>query len=138
MLFTNVLTYAVAFATATPMVAAEYKWDPKLQIHNIGNIRSQGPKMPNRAAQWMGRCGGDDIPLGGYGCGQFGSKGTAIYKCVTYKEDGKAWLQRSEVCLWNNAIGGQCVKNQLGSFAKFYPFVNGNKVVCVQPTDVHV
>lgn len=135
MLFTNVFTYAIALAAAAPMVAADYKWSKKLQVHKIGEIPVAGPKMPSRAAQWMGRCGGNDIKEGEYGCGNFGSTGTGIYKCVKYKDDGY-WLKRWEMCSWANSVGGQCVRNQLKKGAKFYPLVNGNKVVCVQPTDV--
>jgi hypothetical protein len=58
-----------------------------------------------------------------------------IYKCVAYENDGY-WLKRHEQCEWAGGVGGQCVKNQLKKGAKFYPFVSGNKVVCVQPTDV--
>ena len=135
MLFTNTFTYAIALAAAVPMVAAEYVWNPKIKVYNVGEVPGQGAKMPNRAATWMGRCNGGDIPEGGYGCGNFGSIGTVIYKCVWYKDD-EYWLKRHEVCRWAGGTGGQCVKNQLNKSGKFYPFVSGSKVVCIQPTDV--
>lgn len=135
MLFTNVFTYTFALAAAVPMVAADYPWDTKLQIYKIGDVPSAGPKQPARAAEWMGRCGGDDIQEGEYGCGNFKAYGSGIYKCVRYKDDGY-WLKRHEVCLWANGTGGQCVRNQRKKGAKYYPFVSGKKMVCVQPTDV--
>jgi hypothetical protein len=135
MLFTNAFTYAIALAAAVPTVAGLYKWEEKTQLYNVGEVPALGPKMPARSAQWMGRCNGGDIPEGGYGCGNFGSIGTVIYKCVEYKDDGY-WLKRSETCFWANNTGGQCVRNQLKKGAKFYPLVSGSKVVCVQPTDV--
>jgi hypothetical protein len=136
MLFTIAFTYAIALAaTAVPMVAAEYQWNPKLQIHTLGDIPAAGAKTPARATQWMGRCNGGDINVGGYGCGNFGSIGTVIYECVKYKKDGY-WLRRKETCYWANAVGGQCVKNSLKNGAKFYPLVDSDKVVCVQPTDI--
>jgi hypothetical protein len=135
MLFTNVITYAVALAATTPMVAALYTWDYKLQLYTLPEVPPRGPKMTGTAANWMGRCNGGDIPEGGYGCGNFGALGTVIYKCVAYENDGY-WLKRYETCAWSGGTGGQCVKNQLKKGAKFYPFVSGNKVVCIQPTDV--
>jgi hypothetical protein len=90
------------------MAAALYNWDPTLQVYTLG-----------------------DIPAGGYGCGSF-SEGTVIYKCVGSDEDGY-WLKKYQVCAWVSSSGGQCVKNQLKKGAKFYPFVSGGKVVCVQP-----
>jgi hypothetical protein len=135
MLFTNVITYAVALAATTPMVAALYTWDYKLQLYTLPEVPPRGPKMTGSPANWMGCCNGGDIPEGGYGCGNFGGLGTVIYKCVAYESDGY-WLKRHEQCEWAGGVGGQCVKNQLKKGAKFYPFVSGNKVVCVQPTDV--
>jgi hypothetical protein len=136
MLFTNVLTYAIAFAAATPTVTALYNWDPLLQVYTLGDIPAAGPKTPRTGTKWMGMCNGGDIPDGGYGCGNFGSEGTIIYKCVKTAK-GEYWLKKSEVCPWVSSKGGQCVKNQLKKRAKFYPFVSGSKVVCVQPVAVN-
>jgi hypothetical protein len=136
MLFTNILTYAMAFASATPMVAALYNWDPVLQVYTLGEIAADSPKTPRASAKWMGECNGGDIDDGGYGCGSFLDQGTVIYKCVKTK-DGSYWLKKHEVCAWvNKSGGGRCVKNQLKKGAKFYPFVSGSKVVCVQPVAV--
>lgn len=65
MLSTNILTYALAFASAAPTVAALYNWDPKLQVYTLGDIPSSLPKTPRTAAKWMGECNGGDIPAGG-------------------------------------------------------------------------
>jgi len=134
MLSTDILTYALAFASAAPTVAALYNWDQTLQVYTLGDIPSSSPKTPRTAAKWMGECNGGDIPAGGYGCGNF-SEGTVIYKCVGSDEDGY-WLKKYEVCAWVSGKGGQCVRNQLKKGAKFYPFVSGGKVVCVQPIAV--
>ena len=139
MLFTNLLTYAVAITAALPMVVADYPWNEKTQLYDIGEVPTQNRKS-TRAAKWMGRCGGNDIKVGGYGCGNFGSRGTIIYKCV---EDPKhyegAWLQFQESCLWRDfggGNGGQCVKNQRRKGKKFYPLVDGKKAVCVKHEDL--
>jgi hypothetical protein len=137
MLFTNVLTYAIALAAAAPTVTALYKWDPLLQVYTLGDIPAAGPKTPRTGAKWMGSCNGGDIPDGGYGCGNFGSEGTIIYKCVKTAGDEQYWLKKHELCAWYGQAGGQCVKNRLRKGAKFYPFVSGSKVVCVHPVAVN-
>jgi hypothetical protein len=114
MLFTNVLTYAIALAAAAPTVTALYNWDPLLQVYTLG-----------------------DIPDGGYGCGNFGIEGTIIYKCVKTAGDEQYWLKKHKLCAWYGQAGGQCVKNQLRKGAKFYPFVSGSEVVCVHPVSVN-
>lgn len=129
MQFTNPLTCALALASTLPLVSADYPWDPTLQVYKIGEVPAM-VKLPHRPAQWMGRCGGNDVKHGGYACGNFGSKGTVIYKCEA------GWLKRAEVCSWANGTGGQCVKNQRKKGKKFYPLVGGGKVVCVQPDDL--
>lgn len=111
------------------MVSANYPYNPKLQVRMIGEVPAV-VKQPNRAAKWMGRCGGDDIREGAFGCGNFGKSGTVIYKCE------KGWLKRFEQCSWASGTGGQCVKNQRKKGKKFYPLVDGKKVVCVQPDDL--
>ena len=137
MLFTNVLTYAIALAAAAPTVTALYNWDSLLKVYTLGDIPAAGPKTPRAATKWMGRCNGGDIPDGGYGCGNFGEEGTIIYKCVKTAGDEQYWLKKYEVCPWVASKGGQCVRNQLKKGAKFYPFVSSSKVVCVQPVAVN-
>jgi hypothetical protein len=80
MLFTNVLTYALAFASATPMVAALYHWDSKLQLYTLGEVPAPHWNNPKASAEWMGQCNGGDIPEGGYGCGTFIEDSTVICK----------------------------------------------------------
>jgi hypothetical protein len=79
MLFTNVLTYAIAFASATPMVAALYHWD-----YTLGEapsaFKNPGRYSPRISAEWMGLCNGGDIPEGGYGCATFVEDATVICK----------------------------------------------------------
>lgn len=140
MLFTNALTYAVALAASLPVVVADYPWNEKTQLYNIGEVPTQNRKQYGRAVKWMGRCGGNDIKVGGYGCGNFGTRGNAIYKCV---EDPKkyegAWLQYQEVCLWRDygaGNGGQCVRNQRRKGKKFYPLIDGKKAVCIRNEDL--
>jgi hypothetical protein len=151
MLFTNVFTYATALAATVPTVAGfnnqdfkpKYIWDANLRVYKLGEIPSRGKNMPNRAADWLGRCSegditrGADIGLGSYGCGEFKDIGMVIYKCVKDKETGEPWLKRYEVCLWAGAgPGGQCVRNQRKKGKKFYPLVDSSKIVCVQPSDL--
>jgi len=136
MLFNNALTYAVAFATALPTVTALYPFNKKTQLYDVGEVPVYGPKA-QMAARWMGRCGGADIPLGGYGCGNFNTAGNAIYKCVDWK--GEAWLKYDQVCLWKDfggGNGGQCAKNSRRKGKKFYPFVDGRKAVCIRHEDL--
>jgi hypothetical protein len=83
MLFTNVLTYAIAFASATPMVAALYHWDSKLQLYTLGEVPAPHWNNPKASAEWMGQCNGGDIPEGGYGCGTFIEDSTVICKLHT-------------------------------------------------------
>jgi hypothetical protein len=80
MLFTNVLTYALAFASATPMVAALYHWDEKLQLYTLGEVPAPHWNNPKASAEWTGQCNGGDIPEGGYGCGTFIEDSTVICK----------------------------------------------------------
>lgn len=134
MLFTNALTYAVAFAAAIPAVVAEYEWNDQAKLYSIGQIPHV--RKSSRAPKWMGRCGGNDVKVGDYACGLFGKngkKGTGIYKCVEDPAHYEgAWLQFSEVCLWaGGGYGGQCVRNSRRKGKKFYPFVDGKKAVCV-------
>ncbi|KAM0715196.1 hypothetical protein Q7P37_009661 [Cladosporium fusiforme] len=126
---TNTLTWALALAASLPTVAGEYKYNEKLKVRMLGEIPGM-VKRPKRPAEWMGRCGGNDVKEGGWACGNFGSTGTVIYKCQG------GWLKRKEVCTWANGTGGQCVKNQRRKGHKYYPLVDGSKVVCVQPTDL--
>lgn len=123
------LKTTLAWALALTDVAADYPWDPKLQVYKIGEVPAM-VKRPNRPALWMGRCGGNDVKEGGYACGNFGSKGNVIYKCKG------GWLRRREECLWANGTGGQCVRNQRKKGMKYYPLVASNKIVCVQPDDL--
>lgn len=138
MLFNNALTYAVALAGALPTVVALYPWNEQTQLYNVGEVPSSGPKN-QMAARWMGRCDGGDIPLGGYGCGNYGTAGNAIYKCVWDKKTNEAWLKFDQVCLWKNfggGNGGQCVKNSRRKGKKFYPLVDGKKAVCIRHEDL--
>jgi hypothetical protein len=79
-IFTIALTYAMAFASATPMVAALYHWDPKLQLYTLGEVPAypREPLNPHVSSEWMGQCNGGDIPEGGYGCGTFIKDSTLI------------------------------------------------------------
>lgn len=126
----NTLTYALALIASLPIVSGEYRYDPKMKVRMIGDIPGM-VKQPRRAAKYMGRCGGPDVREGGFACGNFKSIGTTIYKC----EKGR--LKKFEQCYWANGTGGQCVKNERKKGFKYYPFVDGKKVVCVQPTDIH-
>jgi hypothetical protein len=92
MLFTNVLTYALAFASATPMVAALYHWDEKLQLYTLGEVPAPRPN-PHVSAEWMGQCNGGDIPEGGYGCGTFIEDSTLI--CTHPPSPSPPFIQRS-------------------------------------------
>jgi len=80
MLFTNILTTAIAFASATPMVAALYHWGPKLQLYTLGEVPAPWKGNPHASAMWMGQCNGGDIPEGSYGCGTFLKDSTLICK----------------------------------------------------------
>jgi hypothetical protein len=141
MLLNNVLTYAVALVATAPTVLAEYKWNAQRQLADIGNVPYRPRAIPPK---WLGLCGGNDIKVGEYGCGQYGSdgtKGSAIYKCV---EDPKkyegAWLRYHEVCLWQDfggGNGGNCARNQRRKGKKFYPLIDGKKAVCVTTEQVN-
>ena len=88
MLFPNVHAYALALASATPMVAALYHWDAKLQLYTLGEtpnvVNIPGRYAPRISAQWMGLCNGGDIPEGGYGCANFIEDATVICKLTHY------------------------------------------------------
>ena len=45
MLFTNALTYAVALAASLPVVVADYPWNEKTQLYNIGEVPTQNRKQ---------------------------------------------------------------------------------------------
>jgi hypothetical protein len=140
MLFNNALTYAVALVAIASTVLAEYKWDALRQLADIGEIAYRPRAIPTK---WLGRCGGDDLKVGEYGCGQYGHngvKGTALYKCVQdpKKYEG-AWLRYQEVCLWQDfggGNGGNCARNQRRKGKKFYPLIDGKKGVCVTTEQV--
>jgi hypothetical protein len=131
MLFTNPLTYTIAVAATLPAIVSAYTYNDQTKLYHIGEVNMDG----SRAAEWMGLCGGSDIPAGDYACGLFGPNGTkdtAIYKCTYWPADGNYYLKRAEVCLWaGTGYGGQCSRNQRRKGKKFYPFVDGKKAVCV-------
>lgn len=131
MLFSTPFTYTLALAAALPAAVTAYTYNDQTKLYHIGEVNMEG----SRAAEWMGLCGGSDIPAGDYACGLFGengTKGTAIYKCTYWRGDGNYYLKRAETCLWaGTGYGGQCVRNQRRKGKKFYPFVDCKKAVCV-------
>jgi hypothetical protein len=106
MLFTTTLALAVAL----PALVSGYTYNSQTKLYHIGEVPMEG----HRAALWQDECGGDDI-----------------HKCTGW-DDGKAYLRRSETCMWaGTGYGGQCSRNQRRKGKKFYPFVDGKKAVCV-------
>jgi len=135
MQFTSTLCALLAIGAATlPSASAATKWDDKwndqLKVWDIGRVPSKIGR-PSEAVDFMGSCG--EIKEGYYGCGSFGPGKIvamrAIYRCVNSR------LVRAEVC-GENAKYSRCVKNQRRKGKKFYPFNNGEKVVCAKKKDV--
>ena len=111
-------------ATLLPSASAA-KWNKKLKVWNVGGIPSV-PGFPGLAAGDIGPCGG--IPEGGDVCGSFGpGKKIAMRAIYTCK---KGRLTQREICS-ENSHKNRCVKNSRRSGKKFYPFVSGEKIVCV-------
>ena len=105
--------------------ASAAKWNKKLKVWNVGGIPSV-PGFPGLAAGDIGPCGG--IPEGGDVCGSFGpGKKIAMRAIYTCK---KGRLTQREICS-ENSDKNRCVKNSRRSGKKFYPFVSGEKIVCV-------
>jgi len=135
MQFTATLCALMAIGAATlPSASAVQwadKWNEDLKVWDIGGVPSK-PGRPSQAVDYMpGGCG--EIKEGYYGCGSFGPGKIvamrAIYRCVNQR------LVRAEVC-GENAKYNRCVKNQRKKGKKFYPFNNGDKVVCAKRKDV--
>lgn len=130
MLISNALTFACAIASASAaavsttakMKASALTWNDKLEVGMMGQTPVDKKGKPDK---WGPKCKGNF-----QACATWPDYGTVIYKC----ENG--WMKRKEICMWTTSNGGQCVKNQRkNTYKKFYPFVDGNKVVCVQPDD---
>ena len=106
------------------------KWNRKLKVWNVGTISSV-PGFPGLAPADIGKCGG--IPDGGYVCGSFGPGKKvamrAIYSCR------KGLLVQREICSESD-VNNRCVKNERRKGKKFYPFVSGDKIVCVNKSDL--
>lgn len=105
--------------------ASAATWNKKLKVWNVGGIPSV-PGFPGLASGDIGPCGG--IPEGGDVCGSFGpGKTTAMRAIYTCK---KGRLSLREMC--SESLGkNRCVKNSRRKGKAFYPFVSGEKIVCV-------
>ena len=118
----NMPLRSVLFALlATSATAAV--WNDRLKVWDIGQVPTE--KGKNTAATYMGACGG--IPEGGHVCGWYESDGVnalrAIYVCVNSR------LGRAEVYKENKKLN-RCVKNSRRKGKKFFPFNNGDQIVC--------
>lgn len=101
-------------------------------MYDIGVVPNE-PGQINVTALYPGNCDSNGIPEGGYVCGSFHSEGVvamrAIYICVNGR------FVRTEMCK-DKTDKDRCVKNQRRPKHKFYPAVNGEKIVCHRQRDV--
>lgn len=105
--------------------ASAAKWNKKLQVWNIGQVPSV-PGFPGLAKPEVGPCGG--IPEGGYVCGSFGPGKHVAMRAIYSCRKGK--IVQREICA-AKSDKDRCVKNERRSGKKFYPFISGDKIVCV-------
>lgn len=126
--FTPILTVLTCLASAAQ--AAE--WNDQLKVWDVGLVPDE-PGHPGTPALYLPfNCGG--IPQGGYVCGSFVSGDNivalrAIYICVNGQ------FIRNEVC--NDGLEQfRCVKNSRRPHHRFYPAVDGEKIVCRIKSDV--
>jgi hypothetical protein len=130
----------LAMATFTATVSAFSKtavWDDHLKVWNIGAVSSTPGNWAfyREGTPVAGRC--DDVNLreGDYACGSFKEGEVnalrAIYRCT----DG--WLEIAEMCHEGDGHAkNRCVKNGRRKGKKFYPFVDGKKIVCQKESSV--
>jgi hypothetical protein len=125
----TVLALLAVLAILLPSASAA-TWNKKLKVWNVGGIPSV-PGFPGLASGDIGPCGG--IPEGGDVCGSFGPGKTiamrAIYTCK------KGRLTQREICS-ESSDKNRCVKNSRRKGKSFYPFVSGEKIVCVNKSKI--
>jgi len=121
-----------ALTTAVSAFTDSAVWDDQLKVWNIGAVASLQSKRAHyrEGAPVAGSCAAANLREGDYACGSLEERGVdamrAIYRCT----DG--WLEIAETCHGND----RCVKNERRKRKKFYPFVDGNKVVCQKKSKV--
>lgn len=130
MQFETTLTTLLVLAATTIQGASAAKWNSKLQVWDLGRIPSV-PGFPGLAQGSPGKCAG--IPEGGYACGSFGPGKVIAMRAIYQCKDG--WLTQQEICS-ENAKYNRCVKNGRRTGKKFFPFVDGDKIVCQKKSAV--
>ena len=133
----TILAISALTAAASAAFATAVTWDDQLKVWDIGAVSS----TPNNwaferdGAPVAGRCDDVNLDEGDYACGSFKEKDVdalrAIYRC----SDG--WLELVETCHEGDKHAkDRCVKNGRRKGKKFYPFVDGKKVVCQKKSNV--
>jgi hypothetical protein len=110
--------------------ASAAKWNKKLKVWNVGGIPSV-PGFPGLAAGDIGPCGG--IPNGGDVCGSFGPGKKIAMRAIYTCKNGRLSLR--EICS-ENSDKNRCVMNSRRKNKAFYPFVSGEKIVCVNKSKI--
>ena len=124
----------LALTTFTPTASAAV-WNDKLKVWNIGRVATT-QKWDGKYRTWpvrdAGSCGG--IPNFGYVCGSSKDRGVMALRAIYVCEKGR--LIHRETCRELDR-NDQCVKNERRKGKKFYPFVSGDRIVCVAKKDAN-
>ncbi|KAM0708211.1 hypothetical protein Q7P35_004861 [Cladosporium inversicolor] len=128
----SALTTAVSAAFATTAT-----WNDQLKVWDIGAVSSNPGNwaFERDGTPVAGRCGDVNFGEGDYACGSFKGRDVnalrAIYRC------SHGWLELVETCHEDDKHAkDRCVKNGRRKGKKFFPFVDGKKVVCQKKSNV--
>jgi hypothetical protein len=126
-----------AITTAVKAYSTTAVWNDQLKVWDIGAVSSTlgDWNWYRDGAAFAGRCGDINLQEGDYACGSFKERDVnalrAIYRC----SDG--WLELVETCHEGDKHAkDRCVKNGRRKGKKFFPFVDGKKVVCQKKSKV--
>ena len=132
---TFVALSSLAAAVSGASIAQTAIWNDHLKIWDIGAVTStRGDWAFYRdGAPYAGRC--NNVPEGEYACGSFVERDVNALRAIYRSKDG--WLELAETCHEGDQHAkDRCVKNGRRKGKKFYPFVSGNKVVCMKASKV--
>ena len=131
MQFKSIIIALITLGATLPGAAAvKPVWNDQLKVWDIGNVPWH-PGNPKEPFNDMGSCG-SKIKEGDSVCGRFGPGLGRVPRVIYFCRNGR--LTKSSTCR-RESKNNMCVKNSRRKGKAFYPFENGNKIVCVKSKD---